>query len=184
MIHEAMMLEYSARHLALIEWAAALKLFAYCTASASRCSSRGASPRAATGRASARWRSPLLVVKLARGGTGLARASRRVSAKMRIFRAPEFLGTAFLLGRAGMLVHLLLRELTWRVLPLYAQLINLLAAILLLHRVRHALAAARAVAHPPVRGWQGLVLAISTRDRRLGARTRAICTRRRRSRWC
>ncbi len=29
MIHEAMMLEYSARHLALLEWAAALKLFNY-----------------------------------------------------------------------------------------------------------------------------------------------------------
>ena len=29
MIHEAMMLEYSARHLALMEWAAALKLFNY-----------------------------------------------------------------------------------------------------------------------------------------------------------
>jgi len=27
MIHEAMILEYSARHLALIEWASALKLF-------------------------------------------------------------------------------------------------------------------------------------------------------------
>ena len=29
MIHEAMVLEYSARHLALLEWAAALKLFNY-----------------------------------------------------------------------------------------------------------------------------------------------------------
>ncbi|HKB54468.1 MAG TPA: NADH-quinone oxidoreductase subunit H, partial [Ramlibacter sp.] len=29
MIHEAMILEYSGRHLALVEWAAALKLFAY-----------------------------------------------------------------------------------------------------------------------------------------------------------
>jgi formate hydrogenlyase subunit 4 len=29
MIHEAMVLEYSARHLALIEWASALKLFNY-----------------------------------------------------------------------------------------------------------------------------------------------------------
>src|SRR5438093_12341207 len=29
MIHEAMLLEYSARHLALIEWASALKLFNY-----------------------------------------------------------------------------------------------------------------------------------------------------------
>jgi formate hydrogenlyase subunit 4 len=31
MIHEAMILEYSARHLALIEWAVAIKLFAYMT---------------------------------------------------------------------------------------------------------------------------------------------------------
>ena len=29
MIHEALILEYSGRHLALIEWAACLKLFAY-----------------------------------------------------------------------------------------------------------------------------------------------------------
>src|SRR5207302_8603614 len=29
MIHEAMLLEYSARHLALLEWASALKLFNY-----------------------------------------------------------------------------------------------------------------------------------------------------------
>ena len=29
MIHEALILEYSGRHLALIEWAASLKLFAY-----------------------------------------------------------------------------------------------------------------------------------------------------------
>src|SRR4029078_7947872 len=31
MIHEATILEYSARHLALLEWASALKLFAYMT---------------------------------------------------------------------------------------------------------------------------------------------------------
>ena len=31
-----------------------------------------------------------------------------VSAKMRVFRAPEFLGTAFLLAVLAMLVHLLL----------------------------------------------------------------------------
>ncbi len=29
MIHEALILEYSGRHLALLEWAASLKLFAY-----------------------------------------------------------------------------------------------------------------------------------------------------------
>jgi len=31
-----------------------------------------------------------------------------LSAKMRIFRAPEFLGTAFLLATLGMLTHFLL----------------------------------------------------------------------------
>src|SRR5205814_26280 len=31
MVHEALILEYSARHLALIEWAVAIKLFAYMT---------------------------------------------------------------------------------------------------------------------------------------------------------
>src|SRR5207247_41241 len=31
MVHEAMILEYSARHLALVEWAVAIKLFAYMT---------------------------------------------------------------------------------------------------------------------------------------------------------
>ena len=53
MIHEAMILEYSARHLALIEWAVAVKLIAY-SASASRCSCHGASPKPATG-AGCRW---------------------------------------------------------------------------------------------------------------------------------
>jgi hypothetical protein len=33
-----------------------------------------------------------------------------VSAKMRIFRAPEFLGTAFLLAVLAMLVHVLLEH--------------------------------------------------------------------------
>ena len=32
-----------------------------------------------------------------------------VSAKMRIFRVPEFLATAFLLAVIGMLVHILVR---------------------------------------------------------------------------
>ena len=50
---------------------------------------------------------PVLIVKLALGGVALA-AIETVSAKMRIFRVPEFLATAFLLAVLGMLVHLLL----------------------------------------------------------------------------
>jgi formate hydrogenlyase subunit 4 len=105
MIHEAMILEYSARHLALIEWAASLKLTAYI--------SIGIALFMPWGIASAGdWAGlPLalgaLALKLALAGAGLA-LLETLSAKMRIFRAPEFLGTAFLLATLGMLTHFLL----------------------------------------------------------------------------
>ena len=63
--------------------------------------------RRASGPAALLASMPLLVVKLAVGGAALA-LHRDVSAKMRIFRAPEFLATAFLLAVLGLLVHLLL----------------------------------------------------------------------------
>ena len=50
---------------------------------------------------------PMLIAKLAFGGFALA-LIETLSAKMRIFRAPEFLGTAFLLAVLAMLVNLLL----------------------------------------------------------------------------
>jgi len=101
MIHEAMILEYSARHLALIEWASAIKLSNY--------SAIGIALFLPWGIASAGdWRAvPLalavLFVKLLLGGAGLA-LLETLSAKLRIFRAPEFLGTAFLLAVLGMLM--------------------------------------------------------------------------------
>jgi formate hydrogenlyase subunit 4 len=49
----------------------------------------------------------VMAVKLMLAGAGLA-LLETVSAKMRIFRAPEFLGMAFLLGVLGMLIYLLL----------------------------------------------------------------------------
>ena len=49
----------------------------------------------------------LLGVKLLVAGAGLA-IIETVSAKLRIFRAPEFLATAFLLAVLGLLVRLLL----------------------------------------------------------------------------
>jgi formate hydrogenlyase subunit 4 len=47
--------------------------------------------------------------KLLAAGSALA-AIEAVSAKLRIFRAPEYLATAFLLAALGLLVHLLLES--------------------------------------------------------------------------
>jgi len=105
MIHEAMILEYSARHLALIEWAASLKLFAY--------SCMGLALFFPWGVAQAHaplellLALPVLVIKLAIGGVLLA-FIEIASAKMRIFRVPEFLATAFMLAVIGLLVNILL----------------------------------------------------------------------------
>lgn len=105
MIHEAMVLEYSGRHLAMIEWAASLKLFVY--------SCMGLAVFFPWGIAhGGDWLGivlalPTLLIKLALGGAALA-LIETLSAKMRIFRAPEFLGTAFLFAVLAMLVHVLL----------------------------------------------------------------------------
>ncbi len=48
-----------------------------------------------------------LTLKLLIAGAGLA-FIETVSAKLRVFRAPEFLATAFLFAVLGLLVHLLL----------------------------------------------------------------------------
>jgi len=105
MIHEAMILEYSGRHLALIEWAACLKLFAYSCLGIALFFPFGIPESASP--ASLATAGLILIVKLAIGGFLLA-LIETLSAKMRIFRAPEFLGTAFLLAVLAMLVHLLL----------------------------------------------------------------------------
>ena len=105
MIHEALILEYSGRHLALIEWAASLKLFAYSCLGIALFFPFGI-PSAADPAALA-VAAAILVVKLALGGFVMA-LIETLSAKMRIFRVPEFLGTAFLLAVLAMLVHLLL----------------------------------------------------------------------------
>ena len=106
MIHEALILEYSGRHLALLEWAAHLKLFAYsCIGLALFCPwgvAQAQEPLALL------LALPVLVGKLAAGGVALA-LLEALSAKMRIFRVPEFLATAFLLAVIGILVDVLLR---------------------------------------------------------------------------
>lgn len=105
MVHEAMILEYSGRHLALIEWAASLKMFAYSCLGLALFFPFGISEAADP--ASLAAAAAFLIVKLLIGGFLLA-LIETVNAKMRVFRAPEFLGTAFLLAVLAMLVHLLL----------------------------------------------------------------------------
>ena len=107
MIHEAMVLEYSGRHLAMIEWAASLKLFVYSCVGLVLFFPFGIA-------GGGDWLGivlalPALLGKLALGGALLA-LIEMLSAKMRIFRAPEFLGTAFLLAVLAMLVHVLLER--------------------------------------------------------------------------
>ncbi|MCG3144662.1 MAG: Formate hydrogenlyase subunit 4 [Gammaproteobacteria bacterium] len=105
MIHEALMLEYSARHLALMDWASNLKLLAYTTIGVALFVPWGIA-RAVDG--SAIWVALLcLLAKLAAAGAALA-LLETLSAKLRIFRAPEFLAMAFLLAVLGLLTHVLL----------------------------------------------------------------------------
>jgi formate hydrogenlyase subunit 4 len=106
MIHEAMILEYSARHLALIEWAVAIKLVAYMTIGFALFLPWGIAPAGDWGAL------PLalaaLAAKLALAGAGLA-FLETLLAKMRIFLVAEFLSTAFMLAVLGMLIHFLVR---------------------------------------------------------------------------
>ena len=105
MIHEAMILEYSGRHLALLEWAASLKLYAYSALGLALFFPWGVA--AGDSFPALLAAIPLLLLKLAIGGATLA-VIETINAKMRIFRAPEYLGTAFLLAVLGLLVRLLL----------------------------------------------------------------------------
>lgn len=105
MIHEALILEYSARHLALLEWAASLKLFVYSCIGLALFFPWGVAE--ANAPLALLLALPVLVFKLAVGGMALAMIET-ASAKMRIFRVPEFLGTAFLLAMIGLLVNVLL----------------------------------------------------------------------------
>jgi formate hydrogenlyase subunit 4 len=107
MIHEALLLEYSARHLALMEWAAALKLFNYTCIGFALFLPWGVVTGDVPSPTTLLTSIPILVIKLATAGVVLA-LIETVSAKLRVFRAPEFLATAFLFAVLGLLVHLLL----------------------------------------------------------------------------
>jgi formate hydrogenlyase subunit 4 len=102
MVHEAMLLEYSGRHLAVIEFAAALKLLLYISLIASifipwGLAQAGDAPTAYAIAVAA------YVGKLSVGGFLLVLFETSI-AKMRVFRVPEFLGAALMLGLLGTLL--------------------------------------------------------------------------------
>jgi formate hydrogenlyase subunit 4 len=96
MVHEAMVLEYSGRHLALIELAASLKLLLYISLIACLFTPWGIAG-ANTSAAALAIGAAAYVAKLAIGGFLLALFETSI-AKMRVFRVPEFLGAALMLG--------------------------------------------------------------------------------------
>lgn len=109
MVHEAMVLEYSGRHLALIELAAALKLLLYMSLIACMFFPWGLAPPDA--RAGVQMQGfAAYIIKLAIGGFLLGLFETMV-AKMRIFRISEFLGAALMLGLLGVLLLFVSRSL-------------------------------------------------------------------------
>ena len=96
MVHEAMILEYSGRHLAVIEAAASLKLLLYLSLVACVFVPWGI---AVAGQHLLAYLTGLLIyaIKLAIGGFLLAVFETAV-AKMRVFRVSDFLGAALMLG--------------------------------------------------------------------------------------
>jgi len=105
MIHEAMILEYSGRHLALIEWASQLKLALYGVLLANIFAPWGIAreltlPALGYGLLAIAGKLAVLAVCLA--------ISETLVAKMRLFRVQEYLSFAYLLGLLGMLSHIIL----------------------------------------------------------------------------
>jgi formate hydrogenlyase subunit 4 len=96
MVHEAMVLEYSGRHLALIDLASELKLLLYVSLIACLFAPWGLASPDADGKALAISLCTYLL-KLGIGGFLLALFEISI-AKMRVFRVPEFLGAALMLG--------------------------------------------------------------------------------------
>jgi formate hydrogenlyase subunit 4 len=108
MVHEAMVLEYSGRHLALIELAAALKLLLYVSLIACLFVPWGVA-RPGDGVSSLLLGVGAYLAKLAIGG-GLLALFETSIAKMRVFRVPDFLGAALMLGFLAALLRFVARS--------------------------------------------------------------------------
>ncbi len=108
MVHEAMVLEYSGRHLAVLEFAAALKLLLYISLIGCIFVPWGL---ALPGEGVVAYAIGLAAYlgKLAIGGFLLVLIETSI-AKMRVFRVPDFLGIALMLGLLGALLRFVSRS--------------------------------------------------------------------------
>jgi len=106
MIHEAMVLEYSGRYLALVEWAAGLKLLVFLTLIVNVFAPWGIAT-------SLTWPALglALIVYLAKVSliAVLIGVIESMFAKLRLFRVTDFLGVAFILALLGMIFFYVLR---------------------------------------------------------------------------
>jgi len=105
MIHEAMLLEYSGRHLALMEWASMIKLLLFATLMIDLFVPWGLSIEVSlmgTLLALVFW-----FLKVASLLTALAIFETSL-AKLRLFEVPQYLGTAFVLAFLGLIIHYML----------------------------------------------------------------------------
>ena len=106
MIHEAMVLEYSGRYLALVEWASAMKLFVFMTLLANLFVPWGLSGSIGVG--------PIILGLLALAGKlvilvlAVALLETMV-AKLRLFRVPELLAGSFALALLSVMAVFLVR---------------------------------------------------------------------------
>jgi formate hydrogenlyase subunit 4 len=108
-VHEAMVLEYSGRHLAVIEAASFLKLLLYVSLIGAVFAPWGVA-QAGTGIAAYAIGVAAYLVKLAVGGILLALFETAI-AKMRVFRVPDFLGAALMLALLAALLMFMTRSL-------------------------------------------------------------------------
>jgi formate hydrogenlyase subunit 4 len=108
MVHEAMVLEYSGRHLALVDLSAELKLLLYVSLIACLFLPWGIATPDAGARALVIGVTAY-VVKLAAAGFLLAIFETSI-AKMRVFRVPDFLGVALMLGLLATLLMFVSRS--------------------------------------------------------------------------
>jgi formate hydrogenlyase subunit 4 len=106
MIHEAMVLEYSGRYLALIEWAAALKLLVFFALLANLFAPWGMATNLSFG--SLALAVAALFAKLTALAVAVAVLETRV-AKLRLFRVPELLSASFVLALLAVTSSFLLR---------------------------------------------------------------------------
>jgi formate hydrogenlyase subunit 4 len=108
MVHEAMVLEYSGRHLALIELAGSLKLLLYISLIGCVFAPWGlAEPGSST--SALGLGAAIYLAKLVVGGVVLACFETAI-AKMRLFRVAEFLGGALLFALIAAILYFVTRS--------------------------------------------------------------------------